>query len=287
MLTSLRTSRSIAIVTRVAPVTLGLALIVACSSAPTRAPFADDVPAAATTPAETPEQNSAPPKSPQSGPVTTGSDAGMEADAPDTCVRAAPSNKCGVAPQCGCTLAQTCDVPDSSGNAECVVAGTAKMGAPCVATAGCAVGLTCLFGTCHAFCGNPGSACTAAGTGSCVQVKDTASMPVPNLSVCRVACDLRDANSCGGTTAAGSGACVLDEKDETDCATAGTAALNASCGGAVACGAALVCVVTGSATTGSCKKWCRVGMPDCGGTTACGAFGTPLMVGGVQYGACP
>ncbi len=292
MLTSLRTSRprpiAVDLVARAAPVTVGLALIAACSSAPTRAPFTDDVPAAATTPAEMPEQNSTPPKTPQSGPVTTGSDAGVDADAgPDTCVRAAPSNKCGVAPQCGCTLAQTCDVPDSSGNAECVVAGTAKMGAPCVATAGCAVGLTCLFGTCHAFCGNPGSACNVASTGSCVQVKDTASKPVPNLSVCRIACDLRDANSCGGTTAAGSGACVLDDKNETDCATAGTAALNGSCGGAVECAAALVCVVTGSATTGSCKKWCHVGTSDCGGTTACGAFGTPLMVGGVQYGACP
>jgi hypothetical protein len=236
-----------------------------------------------------PEQSAAPPKTPQSDPVTTGSDAGIDAapDAPDTCVRSAPSNKCGVFPQCGCTLAQTCDVPDSTGNAECVVAGTAPMGSSCVATAGCAVGLTCLFGTCHAFCGNPGNACTIAKTGSCVQVTDTSNNPVPNLSVCRIACDLRDANACGGTTAAGTGACVLDDKNETDCATAGTGTLDGTCSNAIQCGPALVCTVTGSASTGTCKKWCRVGTTDCGGTTACGGFGTKVLVGGVEYGACP
>ncbi|MEA2750890.1 MAG: hypothetical protein QOI41_5033 [Myxococcales bacterium] len=285
LIRSLRSLRPACTIAVVAP----FAMIVACSSAPTRQGFVDDVPAAASTPAEMPAQSAPPPKTTQSGPDTTGSDAGIDgADgAADTCVRSAPSNKCGVFPQCGCTLAQTCDVPDSSGNAECVVAGTAKMGAPCVATAGCAVGLTCLFGICHAFCGNPGNACGIAKTGSCVQIKDSAMAAVPNLSVCNIACDLRDANACGGTTAAGSGACVLDANNETDCATAGTAPLNGTCGGAVDCGATLVCVVTGSATTGSCKKWCRVGQNDCGGTTACGAFGTPLMVGGVQYGACP
>ena len=285
-----RSVQSVGSLAVVAPIAaIGMALLGACSSASSRAPFTDEVPAAASAPAEMPEQNAAPPKTPQSGPVTTGSDAGMmDAEAgPDTCVRAAPSNKCGVVPQCGCTLAETCDVPDSTGNAACVVAGTAPMGSPCVATAGCAVGLTCLFGTCHAFCGNPGSACTLAKTGSCVQVTDTANNPVPNLSVCRIACDLRDANACGGTTAAGSGACVLDDKNETDCATAGTAALNGTCGGAVACGPTLVCTVAGGAATGTCKKWCRVGTADCGGAVVCGGFGTKLMVGTVEYGACP
>lgn len=286
-----RSSSSIAVFVRFAPLaTLGVALLgllSACASAKDRTPFTNDVPAATSTPAETPEQNAAPPKTPQSGPVTTGNDAGMEADAPDTCVLAPPSNKCGVSPQCGCTLAQTCDVPDSTGNAQCVIAGTAPMGSPCVATAGCAVGLTCLFGTCHAFCGNPGSACTLAKTGSCVQVKDSASAPVPNLSVCRIACDLRDANACGGTTAAGSGACVLDDNNETDCATAGTGTLNGTCSDSIQCGPALVCTVAGGAATGTCKKWCRVSTNDCGGTTVCGGFATKLMVGAVEYGACP
>ncbi len=280
----IRTLRFFRVVTIASSVALA-----ACSSAQSRAPFTEEVPAAASTPAEMPEQSAVPPKTPQSGPVTTGTDAGpSQPDAgPDTCVRAPPSNKCGVAPQCGCTLAETCDVPDATGNVECVVAGTAKMGAPCVATAGCAVGLTCLSGTCHAFCGNPGSACTIASTGSCVQVTDSANAPVPNLSVCHVACDLRNANACGGTTAAGSGACILTDKNETDCAKAGTAALNGSCGGAVDCAATLVCTLVGTATTGTCKQWCRVGTNDCGGTTACTGFGTKLMVGGVEYGACP
>src|SRR3954464_5218594 len=90
---------------------------VACSSESTRTPYTD---AAPTVPAETPEQNNAPVATPQAAPATTETDAGLVPDAPDTCKRTAPSKACGLVPQCGCTLAETCDVEDSSGNVGCV-----------------------------------------------------------------------------------------------------------------------------------------------------------------------
>lgn len=260
--------------------------VVACATNVEREPFTEEVPS---TPAETPEQSATPSKAPQSSPVMT--DAGGTPDAaPDTCKRTAPSKKCGLVPQCGCALSETCDVEDSAGGVACVTAGKAPMGGACVATPGCALGLTCVFGTCHAFCDNPGSACAATTggvkTGACVQVKNQTGAAIPNLSVCRIDCDLRDVSACGGTTAAGTGVCMVDDKGATDCALGGTKAVNAACTNDD-CGPGLVCTTSGTATAGSCKKWCRVGTTDCGGTTACTGFGTKVMVSGVEHGVCP
>jgi hypothetical protein len=260
--------------------------LAACSSTTDRAPFSEDAPSP-TTPAQTPEQNGAPVKAPPSGPETIENDASVAPDAPDTCKRTAPSNKCGLAPQCGCTLAETCTVADTSGNVECVVAGKAPMGGACLATAGCAVGLTCISGACHPYCGNPGSACTAPKTGACIQINGSGGVAVPNLSICLVSCDLRDVNACGGTTAAGTGVCVVDGDNQTDCVMGGTHTAGQACSPTEECGPGHVCTVTGTATTGTCKKWCRVGTNDCGGTTVCNGFGTKVIVAGVEHGACP
>jgi hypothetical protein len=277
-----RSSLSVGLGVLVAAVSFALA---ACSSSSERAPYTED---SSTVPAQTPEQNGTPVETPQTAPATTETDAGMQPDAaPDTCKRTAPSKTCGLVPQCGCTLAETCDVEDSSGNVGCVTAGKAAMGAPCVATAGCAVGLSCVFGTCHAFCDKPGSACTAPKTGGCIQVNGAGSTPIPNLTDCRVACDLRDVNACGGTTAAGTGVCTFDDGGTTDCAMGGTRTVNQSCGDTDKCGPGLVCTLTGTATTGACKKWCRVGKTDCGGATACTGFQTKVIVNGVEHGVCP
>lgn len=258
--------------------------LAACASTAERAPFTEEKPAPTAT---EPEQSAPPTKAPQSQPATTEGDASTAPDAPDTCKRTAPSNKCGLVPQCGCTLSETCDIDDSSGNVACVTAGKAVMGAPCLGTEGCAVSLTCVYGTCHAFCDNPGNKCALAKTGDCVQLKASGGTAIPNFVVCNVACDLRDATACGGTTAAGTGVCIVDEKSGTDCAKGGTRTVGQVCSPSDDCGPTLVCTVTGSATNGSCKKWCRVGTSDCGGTTTCNGFGTKVMVGTVEHGACP
>ena len=260
------------------------AAVVACSSATARLPITEDD--AGPTPTE-PPTSTPPPTTTQPQPPPTGEkDAGT--DAPDTCVRTAPSKKCGLVPQCGCTTTETCDVADQAGNVECVTAGKAVMGNPCVATAGCARGLTCMFGTCHAYCNTPGSACTEPNTNGCLQVKGSNDAGIPNLAVCQVKCDLRDAVGCGGTTPAGTGLCIVDDKGTTDCVNvASPKPQGAACAPTDDCAPSTVCVTTGGAPNGTCRKWCRVGTTDCGGAVACPSFGTKVFVGTQEYGACP
>lgn len=214
---------------------------------------------------------------------------GDEDPAPSNCKTAAPSNACGVVPQCGCSKTETCDVVDSKGTAKCVAFGKATMGKPCTATAGCAQGLTCVFGTCHAFCDKPGSACTQPGTGACVQVTAQSGgggAAIPNLAVCMVQCAPQDASSCGGKTNAGIGACYVDNQGGTDCQTSGAKTENQVCANADECGPGLVCI-TPSTGSSVCKRWCRVSTSDCGGSVQCRGFSTKVMVGTVEYGACP
>ena len=237
-------------------------------------------------PAQPPMQSAPPARSPQSQPENTGGDAGVMPDASDTCKRAAKGDVCGLVPQCGCTLAETCEVTDGSGSVGCVTAGLAAMGAACVATSGCARGLTCMFGTCHAYCDTPGSACPTAGTGGCQQVEDAKGMAIPNLDVCRVACDLRDASACGPSGSAGTGVCTVDGAGSTDCVQGGTRTAGQPCTPADDCGPSLVC--SGTAAAGNtCKRWCRMATSDCGGAVACKGFRTKVTVGAVEYGVCP
>lgn len=157
------------------------------------------------------------------------------------------------------------------------------MGHPCEATASCARGLTCLFGICHAFCSDPSSACTAPRTGSCAQIKTTEGADVPNLTICRIACDLHDPMSCGGTTNAGTGVCRVDANGETECQAGGSRTEGETCTPEDDCGPGLAC--TNSTAGSTCKRWCRVGQNDCG-TKKCTGFKNEVNVRGVVYGAC-
>jgi hypothetical protein len=258
--------------------------IVACSSeATSRKSFAET----ASEPAA-PEENAAPAdEEPASTPLPAQEEEpAPEETPPSNCKTAAPSNACGVVPQCGCSKTETCDVVDAKGTAKCVAFGKAAMGKPCTATAGCAQGLTCVFGTCHAFCNTPGKACTQSGTGACVQVAAEGGTAIPNLAVCMVNCAPQDPLSCGGKTNAGTGVCFVDDQGGTDCQTGGTRTENQACTPTDDCGPGLVCVKP-STGSDSCKRWCRVGTSDCGGTAQCRGFSTKVMVGTAEYGACP
>lgn len=259
---------------------LGALALVACGSASDRPAFVDD---AATQPSPQPTtQPTTPPVS--TGPTSPTGDA--SAPPPTDCKTTKPGDRCGVVPQCGCSTTETCDVIDAQGSVRCVAFGRAAMGRPCTATAGCAQGLTCIFGTCHAFCDNPGSACTQAGTGSCVQVTAQGGTAIPGFAVCMVDCQLQDPLACGGKTNAGIGECFVDDKGVTDCQEGGPQAENQSCSASAGCGPGLVCV-TPSGSSNVCKRWCRVGTADCGGSVPCSGFSTKVMVGTVEYGACP
>ncbi|MBX3258945.1 MAG: hypothetical protein KF782_04450 [Labilithrix sp.] len=256
--------------------------LLACSSDGSRAPFVGAGADAAADP-----EDARPAPTTTATPVTpskTTSDAGSTAP-DDDCERAAPSRECGVVPQCGCAPTHTCDVVDAQGTVRCITAGNAPMGHPCTATAGCALGLTCIFGTCHAFCDDPSAVCTAPGAGACAQVNGSGGAPIPNLAICRVACALHDPSSCGGVTNAGIGVCYVDDQNSTDCQEGGTRAEGQSCSPTDACGPGLVCTTTSGVST--CKRWCRVGQNDCGAGRTCMGFSSEVNVGGVVYGACP
>lgn len=227
----------------------------------------------------TPEKDSGG-STPDAGEPDTGT--GNEAG---TCTKI--GNTCGVNPQCGCTSLETCDL-DSAGNAGCITAGVAQQGRACASTASCARGLTCIFGTCHSFCSNAGVACGTPGTNTCYQVQLQDGGAVPNFKVCQIDCDLRDANACGGTNAAGTAACVPDGQGHTDCESGGSVVENGTCSNAARCGPGMTCVSpVGQPQNAKCKKWCRVGVnADCGGA-ACTGFSTKVMVGTQEYGSCP
>lgn len=262
-----------------------LALVACSSETAARKGFAESASEPSTP--KTDGDEAPPAEDPPSTPIDTGDDDPPPADdpTPSNCKTAAPSHACGVVPQCGCSKSETCDVVDSKGTAKCVAFGKASMGKPCTATAGCAQGLTCVFGTCHAFCDKPGSACTAAGTGECVQVNAQGGAAIPNLAVCMVQCAPHDPLSCGGKTNAGTGVCVVGSDGSTDCQEGGSRTENQTCSPTDDCGPGLVCI-TPSTGSDTCKRWCRVGTNDCGGSAVCRGFSTKVMVGTTEYGAC-
>lgn len=260
-------SSSIAVVTVLSATVFG-GSILACSS---------DGPGASY---ETSSADSTDPgKSKASDPSAPGADdsGSTGADAED-CKTAPPTNMCGVSPQCGCAAGKTCDVVSTGGSARCVAAGTKPMGHPCSATAECAAGMTCVFGTCHAFCSEDGERCAQRGTGACVQVKTTGGEDVPNLAVCRVACEPYDPATCGGAV------CVIDRDGETECQSGGSRAEGETCSPEEACGPGLGCVTSDDAST--CRRWCRLGESDCGDGKACTGFDPEVVVRGEAYGSC-
>ena len=250
--------------------------LLACSSESTRSPYESTAidptePTAPETPAPTTEPTESAPDSDATA-------------APGECKRAAPSNVCGVSPQCGCDAGKTCDVVDSVGTARCVTAGSAPMGHPCTASADCTTGLTCIFGICHAFCSDPTKPCSQPKTGACSQIQTMEGAEIPNLAICRVACEPHDKTSCGGTTAEGTGVCRVDVNGETECQSGGSQNEGETCSPTEECGPGLVC--TSSASSSTCKRWCRVGQNDCG-SAKCMGFASEINVRGVVYGHCP
>jgi hypothetical protein len=190
--------------------------------------------------------------------AATSVDASVDAGA---CTTVAPSNACGLAPQCGCAANQTCDVTNgASGAVSCVLAGGGPTGSYCTSTTQCAKGLTCGYNTCRPYCGAAGAACAGAGLGTCTQYYDPAAgTPVTNSKVCTIACDLRSP-----TAACGSNNCIFDTTiNASDCDKSGTKALYDACTRYNDCSQGLSCVdhpLYGF----ECEKWCRIGGSDCG-----------------------
>lgn len=209
-------------------------------------------------------------------------------DTGSTCVMPPPAT-CGLAPQCGCSATQTCDVVTAMGGTSCVMAGTAAQAHACTTTGGCAAGLTCVFGACRPYCATAGAQCGLAGTGICYQVQTNATPPenVPNLKVCLLDCALDDPNSCGGlptNTSDPVASCLADNSGHSDCETAGRS--TTTCGGNMApfCAPGYTCANNG--TSNVCVKYCKITGGTCPGAQTCHHFATDVVVGAITYGYC-
>lgn len=215
---------------------------------------------------------------------STSSSSGGTPDA-GSCVKVAPSNVCGLTPQCGCAANETCDVTNkSNGSVSCILAGGGPVGSLCTTSSQCAVGLTCAYGACRPYCATENTACTGAGLGMCGQYYDPPGTAVPNSKVCTITCDLRNPSA-----ACGSNTCIWDGSvNASDCDTAGTKGLYAACTKYNDCKQGMACVnhpIFGY----ECERWCRVGQNgDCGLFESCvdvyGA-GAPVQ-GGAKLGHC-
>lgn len=224
-----------------------------------------------------------------------GTDAGLDAakdaaldagvDSGGTCATVAPTNTCGLAPQCGCAANQTCDVTNTTnGGVSCVLAGGGTLGSYCTSTTQCAKGFTCGYNACRPYCPTIGTNCAGAGLGPCAQYYDPAlGTPITNSKVCSVTCDLRNP-----TAVCGSNNCIFDTTvNATDCDKTGTKALYAACTRYNDCQQGLACAdhpIFGF----ECEKWCRLGQNDCGILESCtDVYGAVApMSGGVKLGHC-
>lgn len=216
-------------------------------------------------------------------------------DAATPCTTTPPSNKCGLAPQCGCAANETCDVvDDTTGAVACVAAGAGALGTACT-TAGagsCAVGLTCVEAACRPYCAFAGGACSGPGVSTCYDA-------TPTRKVCGIACDPHAPSAACGTNACD----YVVATKVVDCRAPGAKkAWDRNCTAPAGCKPGLSCITwAGDPTIIECEPWCRLPdaqFNDCGNvkyttgaSTRCvdryTQLGqTPPVVGGVTYGVC-
>lgn len=254
--------------------------IVACSSTPPEAP--DQVESPARNRARAKEDSDDPP--PTSNLASAEAGTGNTGDASAQCVTAPPNNKCGLAPQCGCGTNETCDVTnEATGATSCVTGGAGTLGRPCNLTGDCVAGLTCAWGACRPFCNGPLTKCTEPGTGLCVTIDDENDKPLPNLTVCTVACDPFDPKGVCGTNSCHWFESQYKPHKISDCNYPGPGILKATCEADRDCAAGLLCLGQ------KCEKWCRIGQAgDCAANAKCtDYFGADApVIGGVTRGVC-
>jgi hypothetical protein len=256
------------------------AALVACSSTAPEPPGELPPPP----PQATTRQGAPPP-----APTLASADAGSPPE--PTCVTVAPNNRCGLEPQCGCGMNETCDITNvTTGATSCVTGGAATLGRPCAQTGDCVAGLTCLYGACRPYCATPRSKCGVSGTELCVEVLDDNDKPEPNHNVCTITCDPRAPQAVCGTNACLWFATYYAPAKVSDCNFQGTVDHLKACTSDYDCKAGMACIDHPSANIGKeCEKWCRIGVAgDCPANFKCNdVFGANApVINGVKEGIC-
>jgi hypothetical protein len=219
-----------------------------------------------------------------------------DASAPDAageCKTAAPNNRCGLDPQCGCGVNETCDVTnESTGATSCLSAGGATLGRPCTQTGDCLAGLTCEYGACRPYCTTPLSKCGVSGTDLCVQIKGPDARPIPNKTACTIKCDPRVPAAVCGTNACHWFADYYAPSKVSDCNFGGTTkAYDVSCDSTSSCLPGHACITWSKSKDGKeCQQWCRLNQTptDCpSGFTCKDYYGADApVIDGVKEGLC-
>lgn len=218
-------------------------------------------------------------------PVDAGKvDSGVAVDA-GACAKTAPSNLCGLAPQCGCAANETCDITNkATGAVSCTLAGGGPLASLCTTSSQCAKGLACAYGACRPYCAAINTACSGmAGVGMCTELYDPPGTLVPNGKVCTITCDLRNPSA-----VCGSNNCIYDGSVKaTDCDKSGTKDLYDACSSYNDCKQGMACV-NNPFFGPECEKWCRIGQSDCGFLETCeDVYGANAPTsGGVKLGHC-
>ncbi len=218
---------------------------------------------------------------------------------------------CDAPAQTGCETGQACyPNPAGSGDNVCEAPGTQTLSQACSETERCVGGLSCTKSSaqvspeirrCMKLCKDD-SDCAEGGPGS--QCALFVPRETGRIGLCTEQCNLVTSEECPtglrclvsrvnanwatfcappGTIAEG-GSCKICGADDT------------SCNPNLDCAPGLYCSEeTQGATTGVCRKFCRVGTADCAGGTQCRDFDgvvagtesvTNVIVGGVSYGGC-
>lgn len=241
-----------------------------------------------------PQPNKAPTTTKTPTTETKQADASVpDSTTPAACTTVPPNNRCGLVPQCGCGINETCDVTnETTGATSCVTAGGATLGRPCVQTGDCLAGLTCEFGACRPYCGTARSKCTVAGTDLCVEMLDDAGKAIPNKNFCTLTCDPRSPAAVCGTNSCHWFEDYYKPNSVSDCNRPGTLApYDQVCNGDSDCQPGFACINHPKYGM-ECERWCRIGVAGDCPTTPAGlkcvdVFGALApVIGGVKEGLC-
>ncbi len=221
-----------------------------------------------------------------------------------SCVAGWPCNPLGHGADCGAPSQRCAVASDGSGGGtpSCRAAGSIGWPGRCAADADCVAGQACTHygdpsaGVCEPYCNTVpaaiGDASGSCNSGECVAVSPAVAVPVPSLAppfqtiglgTCRVPCDPVDpAKSCPATFT-----CVayVDSGGAThsDCVEP-----TGSGTGPGACATSpLQCAPGMACQSGSCVKWCYVGVQStCNARMNCVPLQPAVVLGGTHYGTC-
>lgn len=207
-------------------------------------------------------------------------DTAIDTSKPDAPCMVPSGAACSLSPQCGCSSAQKCDVPDfGTGTAACVSQGSRGPNEKCATTTECARGLTCYYDLCMPLCATNGDCVSTSACNDVRYVAGGVEKTVSGMRVCMAQCDpINPSKSCGASTT-----CLFPSPTTTTCAAAGLSTTATSCASdPFACAPGYVCV-----GTGDCKRWCRIGFAgDCPGGKACNRLSSAPKIGSIEYGVC-